>query len=179
MAQSIRNIVSEINASLNNVFKGSTLYGIATPAEREGKVQPVVDERPVSFDDSYALQIYHKVTGVNISYRPGFGDEQKTIDTFSMSAIVFNNEKRTGLKSDEIAMIMQSILSVMNILSVRILPNNVVLNTKQIFDTEYRGNGYPLSEYHSLMQLNYSVEVTFKSGCFDLCPEDFSQSKNN
>ncbi len=179
MAQSIRNIVSTINGVLNNVFKASMLYGVATPAEREGKLQPVVSERPVTFDDSYALQLYHKVNGVNITYRPGFGDANKTIDTFNMSAIVFNNEKRTGLKSDEIAMIMQSVLSNLNILSVKILPANIILNTRQIFEAEYRGNDFPLSEYHSLIQINYSVEVTFKSGCFDLCPEDFSQCKNN
>lgn len=179
MAQSIRNIVEQINGALNTVFKASAIYGVATPSEREGKQQPVINERPVAFDDSYSLQLYHRVNGVTITYRPGFGDGQNTIDTFSMSAIVFNNEKRSGLKSDEIAMILQSILSVVNISSVKILPNNVILNTRQIFESEYRGHEYPLSEYYSLMQINYSVEVTFKSGCFDLCPEDFSQCKNN
>lgn len=179
MEQSIHNIVSTINSTLNNVFKGSAIYGIASPSEREGKAQPVLNEKPVTFDDSYALQLYHKVNGINITYKAGFGNANKTIDTFNMSAIIFNNEKRTGLKTHEIAMIIQSVLSVINISSVRVLPNNVILNTRQIFDAEYRGQDYPLSEYHSLMQINYQVEVTFKSGCFDLCPEDFSQCKNN
>lgn len=179
MAHSIRNIVTQINAAFNAVFNGVKLNGIAQSIEREGKLQPVENEKAVAFDDSFALQVYHKINGVNITYKAGMGRDQNTINTFAMAAYVFNNEKRTGLKSDEIAMIMQSILSRLNIQSVRILPVNVILNTPVIFAAEYRGNDNRLSEHHSLMQFNYSVEVTFKSGCFDLCPEDFSNCKIN
>jgi hypothetical protein len=179
MAQSIRNIVTEVNNALAAVFNGAKFYGVAISVEREGKVKPQVNELPVSFDDSYAMQVYHKINGVQITYRPGFGDTNNTINTFALSAFVFNNEKRTHLKSDEIAMIMQSVLSGLNILSVRILPSSIVLNSAAIFSTEYRGNDYRLGGYTSLMQFNYNLEVTFKSGCFDLCPEDFSQCKIN
>jgi hypothetical protein len=125
------------------------------------------------------MQVYHKINGATITYKPGFGDQLKTVNTFSLSLFVFNNEKRTGLKSDEIAMIIQSVFAAQNILSARILPTAIILNTPLIYATEYRGSDYRLSEYQSLMQMNYSVEVTFKIGCFDLCPEDFSQCKIN
>lgn len=177
MAQSIRNIISDINATLEGIFKGSKLYGVATLVEREGKGSPVVNEQPVSYDDSYALQMYHRLLGANITYTPGYGNSKTTINTFQVSAVIFNNEKITKIKTDEIAMIMQSVLSTININSVQILPTQIILNSQQIFATEYRGVPYALNEYQSLMQINYTVEITFKGVCFNLCPEDFSNCK--
>lgn len=179
MVQSIRNIISEINAAVSLKVNGGKFYGIAQSVEREGKVQPVVDERAVSFDDSYSMQIYHKVNNISVTYKGGYGDEESTINTFSVSAYVFNNEKRTGLKSDELAMLLQSVFASVKILSVRVRPVNAILNTPAIFATEYRGNDNRISDNFSLLQFNYNVEMTFKSGCFDLCPEDFTNCKTN
>ncbi len=175
MAHSVRSIVKRINTSLEGIFKGSKLYGMATLVEREGRGIPVVDEQPVSYDDSYAMQMYHRLTGpISITYIPGYGDTRNTINTFNVSAFVFNNEKITKIKTDEIAMIIQSVLQVLKITSVRILPTQIILNSQQIFATEYRGVPYALNEYQSLMQINYTVEVTFRGICFDLCPEYFA-----
>ena len=179
MAQSIRNIISDINTTLADVFKGAKFYGAAVTVEREGVAKPVVNEESAAFDDSYAMQIYHKINGATITYKPGMGRGSNTINMFTNSLYLFNNENKTSLKSDEIAMIIQSVIANINIESVRILPAQIILNTPVIYANEYRGSDYRLSEHHSLMQMNYSVEVTFKSGCFDLCPEDFSQCKIN
>jgi len=179
MAQSIRNIITEINAGFAGYLNNAVYYGVAQPVEREGKSQPVVNERPVSFDDSYGIMIYHKLNSVNITRRAGMGRKENTVNTFAVSAIVFNNERKSVLKTDEIAMIMQSAIEQLEITSVKILPVRAILNTQIIFGTEYRGHTYSLPEYASLMQLDYTVEVTFKAGCFDLCPEDFSQCKIN
>jgi len=175
MAQSVRNIISLINGALQGVFTGSTLYGVATIVEREGKSQPVVDERPVGFDDSYALQAYHRVNGATITYQPGYGDTDTTINTFACSVVVFNNSKITKLHTDEVAMIIQSVLAALNISSASVTPTGIILNSQQVFATEYKGVPYALDEYKTLMQMNYTVEITFKGNCFDLCPEDFSQ----
>lgn len=178
MAQSVRNIVKIINNSLEGIFQGGKFYGIASLVEREGVGQPAVDERPVSYDDSYPFQLYHRINGGTITYKPGFGNTQTTVNTFQMIAVVFNNEKITKVKTDEVVMIIQSLLHVINITSVRIIPTAFNLNSQQIFATEYKGVPYALSEYKSLMQINYSVEITFKGNCFDLCPEDFIKCKN-
>lgn len=185
MAQSIRNIISIINTSLAGIFKGSKLYGVAVLVEREGRGKPVVDEQPVGYDDSYAMQMYHRLTGpITITYQPGYGDTTNTVNAFQVSAFVFNNEKITKLKTDEIAMVIQSVLQVLNIDKavltasktnyVRVLPTQIILNSQQIFATEYRGVDYALNEYQSLLQINYTVEISFKGICFDLCPEDFA-----
>lgn len=179
MAQSIHNTICQLNGVLSPVFKGGNFYGIAVLTDREGKWQPVAGEIPVSYDDSYALQVYHKINGITITYKPGVGRNDNTINTFAMSAIVFNNEKKTGLRQDEVAMIFQSLIANININSVGITPVSVILNSPAIFASEYRGHDYRLPADMSLMQINYNVDITFKSGCFDLCPEDFSQCKIN
>jgi hypothetical protein len=174
MALSVRNIIASINTTLEGIFKGSKIYRVATLVEREGKGQPIVDSTPVAYDDSYALQMYHRVQGATITYLPGYGDTTNTVNTFQVSAVVFNNEQITKLKTDEVAMIIQSALASLNIVSVRVLPAQIILNSQQIFATEYRGVTYALNEYQSLMQINYSVEITYRGICFNLCPEDFT-----
>lgn len=178
MAQSIRNIVCKINESLATVFKGAIFYGVASQVKTENTYQPVVNEKPVSYDDSYGLQAYHKINGAVISKTKGYGREENTINTFNMSMIVFNNEISTKMKSDEIAMILQAYFYKISI-SESITPLNFILNTEVIFGTEYRGHTFSIPESMSLMQFNYTVAISFKSGCFDLCPEDFSHCKNN
>ena len=61
MAQSIRSTICQINNALSPVFPGSKFYGVAVSTEKEKKVQPVSDEMPVSYDDDYSLQAYHKM----------------------------------------------------------------------------------------------------------------------
>lgn len=179
MAQSIRNIICQINDVLSPVFPGSKFYGVAQLLTTEGRVQPTSNDRLVSFDDAFSLQAYHRLNGVNIKETKGYGRENNITNTFSVSMIVFNNEKRTGLQSEEIAMIFQSLVNGLNITSASVSPASFILNTQAIFATEYRGHEFRLPEHMSLIQFNYTVDITFKSGCFDLCPEDFSQCKNN
>lgn len=177
MAQSVRNIISDVNVVLAKAFKGAQFYGVATLVEREGKGRPVVNDKDVSFDTSYPMQAYHRIGNVDVTYANGFGRGTDTTNTFTMAMVVFNDEKQTGLKQDEVAMILQSVLSKLNILA-DLTVTGIILNSQQVWATEYRGTVYGLNEYQSLMQINYTLAVTFKSGCFDLCPEDFSQCIN-
>jgi len=170
MALSVRNIISGINTTLEGIFKGGKFYGVATTVEREGKAQPVVNEMPVGFDDSYGMQMYHKLGNATVAYTAGYGDTQTTTNTYQVSAIVFNNERITKLKTDELALVIQSALS----LNDNATLTGFILNSPQVFATEYRGTAYSLNEYQSLMQINYTVEISFNGNCFDLCPEDFN-----
>lgn len=172
--QSVRNIITGINESLEGIFKGGKFYGVATLVEREAKGQPVVEGLPVAYDDSYPMQMYHRLGNVSIAYTPGYGDTMTTTNTYQVSAIVFNNETITKLKTDEIAMIIQSLLALNNSATL----NGIILNSQTVFAQEYKGVPYSLNEYQSLMQINYTVEITFKGNCFDLCPEDFLKCKN-
>lgn len=174
MQTSVRNIITGINQSLEGIFKGGKFYGVATLVERDGKGQPVVDSIPVSYDDSYPMQMYHRLGNVNTAYTPGYGDTMTTTNTYAVTAIVFNNEQITKLKTDEIAMIIQSLLAANDSATL----TGFILNSQAVFAQEYKGVPYSLNEYQSLMQINYTVEITFKGNCFDLCPEDFSKCKN-
>lgn len=179
MAQSLNDIVCIINTAFEGVFNGCKIYGVSILLYKDGKSQPIVNEMPVSIDDSYPMQIYHRTNSITIVNKDGFGDKLNTINTFVMSLYCFNNQRLTKLRADEIVMILQSVLSNININSVRILPISANLTSQVIYASEYRGNNNRLSEYYNLFQLNYNIEITFKSGCFDLCPEDYSQYKIN
>jgi len=176
---SIVDIIGEINNNLLLTMKWAKLYGAAYSIDRDGKIQPVVNDSPVGFDDVYPLSAYHKINGAVINYKPGAGRNENVVNTFSLSFFIFNNKNKTGLYPDEVAMIFQSAFSKIKIDSVRINPTSIILNSQQIYASEYRGSDYRLSENQSLIQINYNVEVTFKNGCFDICPEDFSQCKFN
>ncbi len=178
MAQSISKVVCAINDALALVFNGAKFYGIAKPLGTDGKYKPSDGELPISFDDDYAMKVYHKVNGGRISYLNGYGRNQDATNTFAMSAIVFNNQAKTKLRDDEIAMIIQSLISNINTLET-IIPTDFILNSEVVFSVEYRGHAYALPQNMSLMQFNYTVAIIFKGGCFDLCPEDFSQCKTN
>lgn len=175
MERSVRNIITDINTSLGLVLKGGKFYGVATSVEREGRMQPVVDEVSVTFDDSYGMQMYHKLGALSIAYGQGYGDTMTSTNTYTVQAIVFNNEKITRLKTDELALIIQSVLATNNNATL----TGIILNSQEVFAQEYRGNKYSLNEYQSLMQLNYTIEISFKGNCFNICPEDFAQCAVN
>lgn len=168
---SIAKIICDINSLLSGSIPGGKLYGIASTTEREGKSLPISKEKTVSFDDSYGWQLYHKVNDIKITYSGGYGDKKNIGNLFSCSMFLFNNEKRTGLATHEIALILQSVLQTYT--SYTVQPTLVILNSRAVFDSEYRGQTYPLNEYQSLMQVNYTVDIRYKSDCLNFCPEDF------
>lgn len=183
--RSIRDIVQNINDALCGVFKGAQVYGIARTAIREDGLIPVIQEKYIGIDDNFALQVYHKINGITISTRPGSGvgrDPGHNVNTFQMSMIVYSSEKRTKLAADQIALIIQSvvpkIISSDFFLSIRTQLTSVILNSQQVYAQEYKSDTFRLDEYQSLTQINYTVEIAFKTGCFDICPEDLEQCKN-
>lgn len=167
---SISKIICDINSSLSGVIKGSDFFGITKTTEREGKSLPINDDRVVIFDDSYGLIGYHKVNEIRANYSHGFGDKRKVTNVFNCALVVFNNKTRTKICDTDIALIIQAALT--NNSSYRISPLNIILNSKVVYDNEYRGNDFRLNENQSLLQINYQIEVVYNN-CFEICPEDF------
>lgn len=185
--RSIRELVNALNDSLNATFKEVKSYGIARSVKRGEELLPVIDEQYIGIDDSFSLQVYHKITGITMSvpdtrqgYGRNFGDQ---VNTYAMQMIVANDSQKTKLMSDQIALVIQSMLY--NITfptdffrSVDVSLRSVILNSEQVYQQEYRSDSFRLNEYQSLSQINYSVEIAFKPGCFVVCPEDLIHCKN-
>lgn len=184
--RSIRDIVKEINCQLEKVFPvGFIAYGVARTVIREDGYLPMVDDKYVGIDDNYALQLYHKINGITINKTRGTGwgnSPGYAVNTYQMSMVVFDNELKTKLASDEVVTLFQAAIphtiSTDFFKSIRISLSSVVLNSQAVYAEEYKSDTYRLSESQSLSKINYNVEIVFKTDCFEICPEDLQKCKN-
>lgn len=184
--RSIRDIVNCINCSLEDFFdKSFKAYGIAYPGIRGEESLPVSSGVYVGIDDIYATQVYHKINGINISKVRGTGvgrNQDDTLHTYQMSMIWYNSENKNNIPPDQLALIVNhkipKIFHSDFFKTVRVSLTNVILNSQQVYQQEYKSDTFRLGEYESLTQINYTVETVIKTGCFEICPEDLQKCKN-
>lgn len=176
--RSIADIVKEINNAAP--FDGKQVFGIAQIANKDGVLLPNEKDTGtwIGIDDSVPVRIYHKVQGMTSTLRPGsgFGDDLgDQVNVYQMQMIVFNNRKRSKTDSDQMVLLLQvnTPREVMSeyFKSIRITYNNVVLNNAQVWAQEYGNSPYRLGSGQDLFQINYTVEATFKKGCFAKCKD--------
>lgn len=192
--QMLNKTIYDINAALaSNLFSksqrfaGGRLYGICEQAIKTGSQS---EEFPAVFDldgngvyagidDTFNFILYHRKNGLSITddvTNPGFGDNVAgSINTYTMTAIVFFNRKRLQMEADEFAIYIQRNFppnldnDKFHYLSAWI--NSVILNSQQVFGTEYKNVSYFLKPEHCLMAINYTIEGKPKLACFNRCPE--------
>lgn len=189
----LNDIVHSLNESLvktlfsqSKRFKGAKLFGISEQAIRTGdnkQEYPQIvdlsgDGKYTGIDDTFPLILYHKKQGVavTIDTAPSYGDNQKgSINRYSLSMIVFFNRTKLKMESDEMALYLQQHFITQpkndnfHYLSVTI--NSVILNSQQVFRTEYVNVNYFLKPEHALMAINYTLEGKPDLACFNRCPE--------
>jgi hypothetical protein len=190
----LNDTVQQINESLvssllskSKRFQGAKLYGICEQAIKNGsqkETYPSVfdlsgDGKYVGIDDQQSLIIYHRKQTVSVSEdttHKGYGDNAAgSINVYNLSMIVFFSRKKIGLESDELALFLQRHIPPeptnknFHYLSVTI--NSVILNSQQVFRTEYSNVDYFLKPEHALIAINYSLEGKPNLACFNSCPE--------
>lgn len=176
--RSIHDIVQKINEAIP--VDSRDTYGIVTMSRRGDQIIPSIDGKYIGIDDTYPMRVYHKINGMTSQLRAGsgYGDSVgDQVNTYQMSMIVFNDKKRTKLSSDQMVLMLQvntprRVASEL-FKSIRITYTNAILNDVQVFAQEYGSTDYRLKDGQSLIQINYTVEATYKEGCFAKCPEDF------
>jgi len=174
--RSIVDIVAFINSRLCNVIPGMKLYNIAQIVSREAATVPVVDEKDAAFDDTHPAQIYHKINGLTMATTAtGFGRDNNLLYTYQMSMIVFLNKRH--IRPEDFPIIAQGNIpqrfTTENTQSVSIKFLSAILNDQQVFAQEYR-SPFRLGTNQRLFQINYSLEVVYKPGCFEKCPEEIN-----
>lgn len=181
--RSIHDIVKAMNQVIKDRVKDSMTYGVATMAVKDTTIVPSEDGKYIGINDVYALQVYHKLNGLVNTLRPGsgYGDSKgDQVNTFQMSMIVFHNEQKTKIKTDQLVLLLQSVtprqVPSEYFKSVRITYNNVVLNDVGVWRQEYGQTEYKLKLDQRLIQINYTVEATYKDGCFANCLEELSNN---
>jgi len=174
--RSIVDIVKFINSRLCNIIPGIKLYNIAQIVSREDHTIPADGDNSTAFDDTHPAQIYHKITGMTMTQQTtGYGDSNNLLYTYQMSMIVFFNKQ--SIRPEDFPIIVQANIpqrfNTDNTQSVNIKFLSAILNDQQVFAQEYRNaTAYRLGVNHRLFQINYTLEVVYKPGCFEKCPEE-------
>lgn len=176
---SLHDIVDKINDSLS-LPGDADVFCIAQTVTRKNDKLPGVLKKPteieyVGIDDKKAIRLYHKLNSLTVrtDARKGYGSSAGPItNVYSISAVVFNNRKKTKLYADELSSLIQSqfpdTVKVVPYQSINIFFNSVILNDLQVWQQEY-SEDYKLAPEHNLFQINYTVEATFTKGCFNTC----------
>lgn len=182
--QSVNDIVNRINPELN-LPERSVRYGLATSIIVDGqeKLPVIIDKdgegKYIGIDGDYSVMLYHKMNSVQSSLRPGssYGNSRgDRVSAFSMSMIVFLNRRKYSILPDQLMHIIQEsmpeALDSTDYKSITVSFNNAILNDLQVFMSEYATDRFRMLPEYNLFQINYTLGMTFKKGCFNTCPED-------
>lgn len=177
--------ITRINESISGLVTGLKVYGIAEPIARGTEVIPGIVENDgeiiyVGVDDLQSAIIYHKVNALSTRLSPvvkGVGDSPNGIqNAYGISMIVYIDRKKIKMRPEDFYLFIsanipyQLSIAPYNLVLIQI--NSVILNSQTVYDSEYKGVERRLPANHSLMQINYTIESTFKKDCFAKCPED-------
>lgn len=180
----LNKFIEIINKPLLGLVQDIKVYGLAQAVVRGTQTMPMVVDKDgemhyVGPDDLQSVIVYHKVGNVSVVLSQtvrGVGNENNAlINRYPMAMIIYLDQNKTKLLPDELFLYVQANmadfipLSPYSLVSVTI--NNVILNGQQVFDSEFTGVD-PLPANQSLMQINYTIESTFKKKCFEKCPEE-------
>lgn len=176
--RSILDIVRLINKHLDNLLPGLKTYGIAQLVPRDTETLPAEGEKYIGLDDIHSAQVYHKINGMTITRQArGFGDKVDQLYTYQMSMIVFL--AKPFIRPEDLVPLLQNALpqqfktDYTKRVSINFL--SAILNDQQVFAQEYKNtSAYRLDLNQHLFQVNYSLEVLYKPGCFDVCPEELN-----
>jgi len=172
-------IINWINEQLCELVPGAKVFGIARTAVKDDKILPISGDEWIKYagvDDTYPFQSYHKeltLSAANVS-RSGYGDNLSDLsNTYGMALIIFFDEKKCGVKTDELYTLIQAritgILKIEGYKSIRIGVTNAILNDGQVWRQEYGETSFRLSATQRLIQIGYSVIVTLDKTCFPKC----------
>jgi hypothetical protein len=186
---SLNSFIDVINEPLKTFVSGVKVYGIAEPiARKRGSVievlPGVIDNNGeivyVGPDDLESVIIYHKANALGTKVATGiksYGNEPPPfVNAYSMSMIVYLDRGKIKMRPEELFLFIQANMPYEikqePYLKILTLINTVILNTQTVYDNEFKGFENPLPANHSLMQINYTIESTFRVKCFEKCPED-------
>lgn len=167
-----------MNCRMQNLLPSGRFYNIASLVTRDTETLPAEGEEYIGIDDIHPYQVYHKINGITIARQTvGYGDNLKQIYTYAMSMVIFLNNP--SFAPEDLLPILQAALpqQLKTDYTQRVSINflSAILNDQQVFAQEYKNtSAYRLGPNQRLIQVNYSLEVLYKPGCFDICPEDLN-----
>jgi hypothetical protein len=182
--EGLKDIIEIINEDLRNSFVKNgfgalSLFGISETTSRLDVSFPVFFATNqgtwAGFDDKKEVILYHKLNSVQTTQaQTGYGDSfGEMINRYSMNLVVYFKSQK--VKPDEMFAFIQAVLpespkqenSKFTYIRTSVL--SAILNTMQVFNSEYKGITYSLKPEQSLINISYTIESRFKKGCFNCC----------
>lgn len=194
--QYIKQIVNAINNSIkanltDNRFQNAEYYGIAVSAvhsvDGQTRLAPLVadnydNEVWVGVDDTLPLRLYHKTNSITYSDEPakGYGDDGNMVkkEVAQMSMIVYATRSMVRLTPEELegailsglpSSLTNATIEPLKLRSCIIRPVSSALDPVSVYLNEYRTPQYELSPNALFIRVNYNIESTYKTSCFELC----------
>lgn len=183
----ISEIIDLINDGFDGMHADEAILGLAQRVYRvsssgsiefmPGIVKSDGEAIYAGVDDVKSIMIYHKANTATLTYLPrsGYGDGRQSQDNFACSVICVWDTRKIPLQSIDLLLLLrsrmpQAIKGLGAPIDVTITPSNAVLNTKQIFDSEYTvDKEYLLPIYMSFIQLNYAIQIKYDQQCIEKC----------
>jgi len=167
-------------------FANGSINGIAydgTEMDSSGiRVYPIVYDltgngSKVNPDDTYPIQIYHKILNKTYQVKPGsVGDRSNVVSEKTDVKMVvagwtnplqLTQEDLEALIAsnfpDQIAPALYTPLRLQNLVITLV---SSVLDRAQVYREEYRGIPYQVRPEQILFSIRYQIESTYKKGCF-------------
>jgi len=166
---------------IKNGIKNIKSFGISENVVSKEQQFPVFFQGSngewAGLDDTKDVIFYHKLSNVISSVDQSYGDGNSSlINRYAMAMIVFFDSEKTGFARDEMYSFLQAVMPEImkgdKFSYIRTSIQNGILNTQQVFSSEYKGIPYSLKPEQSLISISYTLEGRFKKGCFNCCPED-------
>lgn len=193
----IKPIVNAINEHLKSValadacFTGTKFSGITEAINKRSTdmAETVPCETtndgegfPIYPDDSFPLQIYHKILGSVIRVNPNlqYGRTEDVLTrTVSLSMVAISQRAKTKLSAEELDLLLlygmpygldkQSIKN-LNLKSCNINVLGTDFDSQAIYSREWPSAGKPLSPDLVILEIKYQIGCTFNRKCINpLC----------
>lgn len=176
--------IDTINKKFSSL-QGGKIYGLAQSMIRvksDGleSLPAIVDNdgegKYIGIDNTLPFIIYHKNNSITTRQvaKAGYGDESgDTVNTYSNTMVVYMNRKKLKIQPDQMFLNLQGSfpdsITHQGFKNIVILIQNVILNSQQVWASEYQNTDFRLQPDSNLFAINYTIESTFKKGCFDTC----------
>lgn len=182
----VRKIIGILNEQYAGIQRESSVYGLAQSMLRTTGtvtelmpciIQPDGEGKYIGLDDVNKLMIYHKlVNASSVQVLNGAGDNPgNLVNTYTLGMIVTWDRKAMDLMADEMLMLVQAntplfIKGIPDMKLARIRISSANLDTLQVIAQEYRSDNLRIPSNILMMQVNYTIELTFNPACIKTCP---------
>ena len=174
-------------------FQSGRYEAIANEVTREGKTFPCVmskdyEAQDITVDDTYPIQIYHKVLAKrydlnNIAgQKSEFGDRNKYVkETVLVKMVVYGKFSSLKVTKEQLEAIITTnfpdnmdadknvLLKSLNLDNVTYSMQNTNFISRSVWGEEYAGHEFRLAPEDIFFSVTYQIQSTFRKGCFQLC----------